>query len=356
MRSVPAVADLLSYGGPPPPTLAGAASAWRLDPLLLAVALLAAVGYLAGVARVHRAGGRWPVARTAVFVGLGLTGLAVSALGWPEVYAPVLFSVYAGQVMLLLLVVPFLLALGRPIGLAQAALGPTGRARLTAALDSRWARFFTVPVVSPLLLAAVPFLIFFTPLYRFSLTHAALLSILHLLLLALGAAVLLPVWESDTVDARIPYVIVTLFAFIELLADAVPGIVIRLDTHPIAAGYFAMLARPWGPSPIHDQQLGGDLMWCVGEAIDLPFIVMLLVQWVRSDARDAVRVDRELDAIDAAERAAVGAGPIGAGPVGADDAGSDDGMTRPWWEADASIFGDRAARYQRPPAPRDGDR
>lgn len=344
MRSVRAVTDLLSYGGPPPPTLAGAAGAWRLDPLLLVIVLLAAAGYLVGVARVRRAGGRWPIARTVAFVGLGITGLAGSALGWPEVYAPALFSVYAGQVMLLLLVVPFLMALGRPLGLARTALGAAGRARLTAALESGWARFFTVPVVSPLLLAAVPFLLFFTPLYRLSLTHTALLSTLHLLLLALGLAVLVPVWESDTVDARVPYVIVMLFALIELLADAVPGIVIRLDTHPIAAGYFAALARPWGPSPIPDQQLGGDLMWCVGEAIDLPFIVMLLMQWVRSDARDAVRVDRELDAIDAAERAAVGAdrpGTAGATP--------DDGLTRPWWETDASVFGDRAARFQRDP-------
>jgi putative membrane protein len=70
-----------------------------------------------------------------------------------------------------------------------------------------------------------------------------------------------------------------LFAFIELLADAVAGIVIRLDTRVIATDHLTMLARPWGPGPLHDQQLGGDLMWGVGEAIDLPFIVMLLVQW-----------------------------------------------------------------------------
>jgi putative membrane protein len=342
---MPAVVTVLSYGGPPQPTLGDAAGAWRLDPLLLAVVLLAAVGYLAGVARVRRGGGSWPIARTLAFVGLGLGlgSLTVSSMGWPEVYSPVLFAVYAAQFMLLLMIVPFLLALGRPVGLAKAALTEQRVARLEAALDSRWAKFFTVPVVSPLLLALVPFLIFFTPLYRLSLTHAGLLSVTHLLLLALGLAVLVPLWESDTIAARVPYLIVTLFAFIELLADAVPGIVIRLNTHVIAADYFTTLARPWGPSPLNDQQLGGDLMWCVGEAIDLPFIVMLLVQWARSDARDAARVDH---ALDSSMPAVADTAQPGAGGVKADD-----GMGPPWWETDASVFGDRAKKYQQRPAP-----
>jgi cytochrome c oxidase assembly factor CtaG len=334
---------MLSYGGPPPPTLGGAAGAWRLDPLMLAVGLLAATGYLVGVARVRRAGGNWPVARTLAFLALGIGGLAVSSMGWPEVYAPALFSAYSGQLMLLLLAVPFLIALGRPIGLAKVALAPAGAARMEAALGSRWAKLFTVPVISPLLLAVTPFLIFFTPMYRLSLTNPTLLSVTHVLLLALGLAVLVPLWESDTIGARIPYALVLLFAFIELLVDAVPGIVIRLDTHVIAGDYFAMLARPWGPSPLHDQQLGGDLLWCLGEAIDLPFVVMLLVQWVRSDARDAARVDRDLDT---AVPAMVGGDQPGSG--GIED---DCDLSLPWWEVDASVFGDRAGRYQRPPGP-----
>lgn len=289
---------------PPPPTLAGALTAWRLDPLMVAVVLLATAGYLAGVARVRRAGGSWPAARTLAFLGLGVCGLALAAMGWPAVYAPALFWVYALQVTALLLVAPFLLALGRPIGLARAALGSRSHRLLAAA------KFFTAPVVGPLLLAVVPFILYFTPVYRASLAHPALLPLVHLVLLAVGVAVLVPLWEADALATRVPYALALLFAFIELLADAVPGIVIRLDTHVLAAGYFAALARPWGPSPLHDQQFGGDLLWCFGEAVDLPFLALLVVQWVRADAREAARVDRELDL--AAE--------------------SDEPLQRPWWE------------------------
>jgi putative copper resistance protein D len=293
----------------------------------------AASGYLAGVARIRRTGGSWPLGRTLSFVVLGLGGLAVTAMGWPAVYAPELFSVYAAQVTVLLLVVPFLLALGRPIGLAMAALPPRGVARLRSVLGSRPARLFTVPVVSPLLLAVVPFLIFFTPLFEWSLTHPAVLPILRVALLVIGLAVLLPLWEADTLDARVPYAVALLFAFIELLADAVPGIVVRLDTHVIAAGYFAALGHSW-VTPLHDQQLGGDLLWCVGEAIDVPFLAMLVLQWVRSDARDAARIDRALDQ-------AAPASPSPALPEPDHDPG------RPWWETDASVFGDRAGQYER---------
>jgi putative membrane protein len=299
------------------PTLDGVWVAWRLDPLILVVALGAAVAYFVGVRAARRRGTSWPVGRTAAFYGLGIGGTVVVAMGWPGVYARALFSVYAAQVVALLMVVPLLLALGRPVELAMAALGP---ARVRRVLDSRPARLVTVPVLGPLLLAVTPLLVFLTPWYPLTLRYPALVPVTHVLLLVIGLAVLVPLWEAPTVAARIPYAIALLVAFIELLADAVPGIVIRLDTHVLAAGY---LTRAWGPSPLHDQQLGGDLLWCIGEAIDIPFLALLAVQWYRSDTRDAARVDELL-------------------PVPADD-----GTTRPWWEHDASVFGDRANQYGR---------
>jgi putative copper resistance protein D len=254
------------------------------------------------------------------------------------VYAPALFSVYATQLVLLLMVVPLLLAFGRPVELALTAFGEVGAARLRRILGSRAARLFTVPVVSPLLLAVVPFLVFFTGWYPASLRLPAVASLTHLLLLAVGLAVLVPLWEAGAIDARVPYALALLFGFIELLADAVPGIVVRLDTHVLAA---AELTRTWGASLLHDQQLGGDLLWCIGEAIDVPFLALLGIQWYRSDLRNARQIDQILDARHAP------AGQVAADPamLGANSAYDD--TTRPWWEVDASVFGDRAALYRR---------
>lgn len=321
----------LWWAGPPAPTLRGVWTAWQLDPLLGIVVLGAAAAYAAGIAAARRRGRDWPVPRSVAFFGLGLGSLLVVGMGWPAVYAPALFSVYATQLVALLMVVPLLLALGRPVELAMTALGQTGAARLRRILDSRPARLFTVPVISPLLLAVVPFLVFFTPWYPASLDHPILHSVTEVLLLAIGLAVLVPLWEAATIAAAVPYAIALLFAFIELLADALPGIIIRLDTHVIAAAH---LTRPWGTSLLHDQQLGGDLLWCIGEAIDVPFLALLAVQWYRSDARAARQIDQALDAASAAAPAAA-----------AEEAGAE--LTRPWWEQDASVFGDRAAQYRR---------
>lgn len=321
------------WAGPPAPTPRGAWTAWHPDPLLAVVVLAAAAGYLAGIAAARRRGRAWPLPRTVAFFALGLGGLVVVGMGWPAVYAPALFSVYATQVVVLLMVIPLLLAIGRPVELAMTALGEVGAARLRRALDSRPARLLTVPVVSPLLLAVVPFLVFFTPWYPATLQHPMLRSVSEVLLLVIGLAVLVPLWEASTIAAGVPYAIALLFAFIELLADALPGIIIRLDTHVIAA---TQLTRSWGASLLHDQQLGGDLLWCIGEAIDVPFLALLAVQWYRSDARHAQQIDQALDAA------------IPATAPSAAMAGEADGeLTRPWWEQDASVFGDRAGQYRR---------
>ena len=149
-----------------------------------------------------------------------------------------------------------------------------------------------------------------------------------------------------------------LFSLIELLADALPGIIIRLDTHLLAAAHVAATPRAFGPSPLIDQQLGGDLLWCVGEAVDLPFLILLILAWVRSDAREAARVDAYLDA-GTAEGAVEGTTDGTIEDVSAGDhddsvarAAADEARRReeqPWWERDASVFGDRAHEFRSRP-------
>ena len=312
-----------------------------IDPLPLAVGAIAAVAYLWAVARVRRRGAPWPVRRTASFLVLGLGSLVAVSVGWPVAHERSMFSLYAVQVMAYMLVVPFLMVLGRPVGLATAALPPRAAERLLSVLSGRLARVMTAPVLGPLLLAALPFVIFFSALLPATLGHPVVLSLLHAVLLIIGIAVLIPLWETETVNPSIPFAIALLFAFIELLADALPGIVIRLDTHVLAGTWFAVVPRPWSATPLRDQQFGGDLLWGFGEVVDLPFLVLLVRQWLRSDAQEAAAVDR---ALDAAGRAAPRTADQ---PSRAGDAPAAVRWDRPWWESDASIFGDRAPDFER---------
>ncbi len=292
--------------------------------------MVAAALYLWGAARVRP----WPRRNTAAFLVLGVgSQIVVSA------YRPTRFPAYAVEIMALLLVVPFLMALGRPLQLALLALPPQHAAQLRAVLASGPTRLLTQPIVGPLLLAVLPFTVFFTPLMPASLHHTGVLSLLRVMLLAVGFAVLVPLWEAQSLETRIPYVLALLVAFIELLADALPGIIVRLDTHVLAAGYFT------GAHALRDQQIGGDLLWGFGEVIDLPFLVLLLVQWIRSDALDARRIDEALDGRQAHEAAAVARVSPDADDAPAGTAVRETTWERPWWETDSSVFGDRAHLY-----------
>jgi hypothetical protein len=184
--------------------------------------------------------------------------------------------------------------------------------------------------------------------------------VLHVLLFLVGAVVLVSLWETPMLHTRVPYALALLVAFIELLADAVPGIVIRLDTHVLALGHFTA-AAPWASTPLHDQQFGGDLLWGFGEAVDLPFLILLLVQWARADAREAAAVDRALDAravppVPAAKQTAEAGDLARPGDVADTPEPAGGGVwQRPWWETDASVFGHRAGHYAKdaaaPPPP-----
>jgi putative membrane protein len=322
------------YSGPPSPTGVAAFTSWTLDPVILAFVVLAGVGYALGLSAARRRGINWPARRPiAYFAGLATSAIAtMSALGS---YAHAMFSVYMVQILLLLTIAPLLLAIGRPVGLAVATLPAPVSDRLSAVLRSRPARLVTSPIISPLFLAAVPFGLYFTHWYQGTLDSYPQYELLHVVLLGIGFVVQYPLWETGESGYGFPYPLLLFFAFIELLVDAVPGIVLRLETHLMAPGYYLALARPWGPSPLTDQHIGADILWCVAEAIDLPFLILFLVQWIRADSAEAARVDQELDTVSASRTVAAAAGSAPAVD-----------SERPWWENDASVFGDRANQFR----------
>jgi putative membrane protein len=273
-------------------------------PIVFVVALLAA--YVVGVRRATARGGSWPAVRTALFVVLGVGSYAAVTLGFLGVYSPYLRWAFAAQAALLLLVVPALLALGRPVDLARKALSDNGCARLERLIRSWPARTLSHPIGGPATLLVL-LLLFLTPLPPEVRAHPAALAAAQVLLPVLGLVVVLPVAAGEEPASSTTMAIGFLFAFVELIADAVPGILLRLHTG-IIGGAAALSSMPsWLPSPLRDQQLSGDVLWFIGEAIDLPFLAWLVVRWIRADQREAAIVDARLDAAD-------------------DD--------RPWWEVE----------------------
>ena len=74
--------------------------------------LASAALYAAGVWRIHRSGGRWPVSRTVLFFVAGLGSWAVVSFGFLGSYSEELRLAFTTRIALLLFVVPALIAFG----------------------------------------------------------------------------------------------------------------------------------------------------------------------------------------------------------------------------------------------------
>ena len=279
---------------------------WRLDALVLVVALTGVVAYLRGVARLRARGVSWPAGRTVAWLAGIVVGVVVMC-GGVATYAPAMFSVHMVQHMTLTMLVPILLALGAPITLALRAL-PAGRRSggakdadrgvrgwILVVLHSRAASVFSHPLVALGLYVVSLYAFYFSGLFA-----AAMRSHLgHLLMaahfLGVGALFFWSVIGLDPMPRRLPAFGRMLMLFASLPFHAFFGVIVMTSTTLIGGEWYAALKLPW-VDPLVDQNLGGGIAWASGELPTLLVLGVVFVQWVRADTREARRFDRRMDA------------------------------------------------------------
>src|ERR1700691_5052672 len=326
------------YHGPPQLTPQRAFTEWTLDPWALAIAALLGGLYLAGARRVRRSGKPWPVGRGVVFCGVGLGFWVIATMSSVAVYTRLLFYVRAVQTILLLLLIPLFLALGRPLTLIIETL-PGAGPRLDRAIRSQAAKVLTFPAVTTMVLVITPFVLYFTSWYVAGFHSVAVRELTFLALLAPGFVFFWTLLRVDPVPKAYPYLVSLWVTGAEVVGDAVLGLAVIADQNLIAGAYYHALARPWGPNLSTDQVLGGGALWILGDFVGLPFLAAQLIQMIREDECEAKVIDAELDAADAAEagRATAGLGQERsealAGPGGPDQREHAPG-SQPWWESD----------------------
>src|SRR5260370_36369610 len=226
------------YHGPPELTPLRALREWTLAPWALAFVLLLGGLYLAGVRKVRRAGGSsparaWPTGRTVAFCGLGLGLAVIATMSWVGVYQPVLFYARSVQTILLLLVVPLFLALGRPLTLVIASLPGLGP-RIEAAIRSQTAKVLTFPAITTLVLVIVPFAVYFSPWYAAGFHSVAVLELTHLARMAPGFVFFWTLLRVDPLPKAYPDLVSLWVTGVEVVGDAVRGLAVIADQRLIA--------------------------------------------------------------------------------------------------------------------------
>jgi cytochrome c oxidase assembly factor CtaG len=339
-----------AYSGPPKLTLARAFTEWRVDiPMLVLIAALGA-WYLVSARKISRGAGHWGSGRTIAFCGLGLGFLAIATMSWVGVYEGVLFYARATQTVLLVLVVPLFLAMGKPLTLLIEAYPAVGR-RAERAVRSPIAKVVTFPAISTIALIAVPMSMYFTSWYTAVFASGAVRELTYLILLVPGCVFFWTLLRVDPVPKKYPYGVGMWIAAAEVVGDAFFGIAIIADQTIIGASHYHAVGYPWGPSLATSQVLGGGIIWILGDFVGLPFLAVQLIQMMREDKKEAQAIDAELDAADVARQATRPAQPD---PTGTDlvtpvaSVGTDpnavtsvplaaDEDDRPWWETDSRL-------------------
>ena len=330
-----------AYSGPPKLTLARAFTEWRVDVPMLVLILLVLAWYLVSVRKVRRAGGQWGTGRTFAFIVLGLGFAAVATMAWPGVYESVLFYARATQTVLLVLVSPLFLAMGKPLTLLIVAYPRVGRP-VEKAVRSRVAKVLMFPAIPTLLLVAVPMSMYFTSWYVHVFYSSTIREFTYLILMVPGYVFFWSLLRVDPVPKEYPYGVGMWIASAEIVGDAFFGIAVIADQTMLGAAHYHAVGYPYGPSLATSQVLGGGIIWILGDAVGLPFLAVQLIQMMREDKVEAAEIDAELDARDAAREAAREAARQAAGQAAREGAvnpaaADAEDTERPWWETDPRI-------------------
>jgi putative copper resistance protein D len=252
---------------------------WQGDVVYDVIAAVASVGYLVGARSYRRVTGRrWSLGATALwFVGIGL--LVVTLNSAVAVYDMTLFSAHMLEHLLLLMVVPAFLVLGRPLTMLLA-IHPDGRLR----------RLVDRPALSYVFAAPTAFASYvvvivgthLTGIMGYVMSHPWAGQVEHAAYLVVGVHFFTAAVGNAPVRWRLSFPGRLLMVMLAMAVDAFVGIVLMQSVIPIAT----LPHTGWGPTPLNDTHLGGALMWVVGDGLMALVPVALYIAWARhSEAR-----------------------------------------------------------------------
>jgi len=276
------------------PPLSVFLTSFRMDPVALAVLVIAGTLYALGMRAARREGSGWPFRRVAAFYGLGLGSYAWVSFGFLGAFSADLRWAFATRVAMLLLVVPALISMGRPLLLARQTMAPAGLRRLDGVLASRLIRFTGNAVFEPLFGLAL-FALFLTRIAGEVRTNQAAEWAIAVVIPVLGLITIVPIIENTAQHTSFFITIEFVLAFFALAFDPIPGILLRLSDTVVDPNSPVGVVASWMPNALRDQQLSGDLLWFIAELIDVPILIILIIRWNRIERREAVSVDELSD-------------------------------------------------------------
>lgn len=280
---------------------------WEFDPLFIVPAVVVIWAYLAGVRKVRREHPTNPVpTRRVVYFLLGMAALVLAIMSPIASYDTDLFAVHMVQHLLIIMVAAPLLLLGAPITLILRVSSPRVRKGVVLPiLHSRVVRAIAFPVVAWGLLAGVMWISHFSSLFDAALEDAWLHRLEHVMYMIAALLFWWPVTGADPSPWRLAHPLRLLYVFLQMPQNSFLAVAIY-NAKNVIFPHYETLARTWGPSPLHDQEYAGLIMWLGGDALFLIALGCIAYGWVQAEERASKREDRRLAREKAARAAAAG--------------------------------------------------
>ena len=259
-------------------------SSWPVDWPLAAIAVTALL-YLVGgrmSATASAAGKRW---RGAAFYG-GLATLALAVSSPIDAYAGRLFWVHMVQHVLLMMVAPPLLLIGRPwprlsrplpLGLRRP-LARTVLAGPTLSPLRRVMQWLAAPLPSFALFNGTLLVWHLPALYDLTLRNGPIHDLEHALFFGTATLFWVHLVPGAAGRPQLGDGARAIYATAALLVSWILAIVLGLAQAPLYDGYASLGQRPGGLSALSDQQLAAGVMWVPGS---VPYCIVLAVVVLR---------------------------------------------------------------------------
>jgi putative copper resistance protein D len=128
---------------------------------------------------------------------------------------------------------------------------------------------------------------------------------MHVHFLVTGCLFFWPLVGRDPLPGRWPYPARALLMVLSVPFHTVLGLTIMQSTTLLGGDWYPSLNLPW-VDPVADQVTAGGVLWAGGEIVSVAMLAVLVGQWIQHSRREAARIDRQLDRLEAAENPPLG--------------------------------------------------
>lgn len=163
---------------------------------------------------------------------------------------------------------------------------------IMSGLHSKIAIFFTNPLVILAIYVSGLYGLYLTDLFGILMSSHVGHIFMTVHFLVSGLLLSYVVIGTDPKPKPLPYWARMLLVLTAIVLHAFFAVALMSTPTVVGANWFSLVQPEWLVDPVRDSVIGGQIAWGVGEIPSVMLLLIIGVQWARSDERESTRRDR----------------------------------------------------------------